>query len=117
MVNSKQKGNRAERALADTLSEMTGLTVRRNLQSRDGGSNNPDIAGIEGLHIEVKHVEKLNIWNALEQALTDCKGAIPVVFFKRNRTPWNIAVQLDYTEAFCVHFLEAMGWQCEKETA
>ena len=42
---------------------------------------------------ECKNVEKLNIWNALEQAETNCDGRTPVVVFKRNRSKTYVAIE------------------------
>jgi hypothetical protein len=41
-------------------------------------------------------VESLNIWRALDQAITEAASTdIPVVAFKRNRSPWFAALELD----------------------
>jgi hypothetical protein len=41
-------------------------------------------------------VESLNIWKALNQAITEADPKdVPVVAFKRNRSPWFAALELD----------------------
>ena len=44
---------------------------------------------------ECKNVEKLNIWNALEQAETNCEGRTPVLVFKRNRSKTYVVIEFD----------------------
>ena len=64
-INSKQKGARFEREIAEHLREK-GFEARRGIQFR-GGEDSPDVISNFPLHIEAKHVEKLNLANALEQ--------------------------------------------------
>jgi hypothetical protein len=46
--------------------------------------------------IEVKCVESLNIWGALAQAEENCDdGLVPVVFFKRAKTPMFVALRAE----------------------
>ena len=51
-----------------------------------------DCEGLEGIHVEVKRVEALNIDNAMEQAIRDLttkkEHRIPAVFHRKNRKPW-----------------------------
>lgn len=51
-----------------------------------------DCEGLEGIHIEVKRVEALNIDTAMEQSIRDTQTKkekkIPVVFHRKNRKPW-----------------------------
>ena len=57
---------------------------------------NPDVAaeGLEQYHIEVKRMERLNIGTAMQQAIHDADGKIPVVMHRRNRQPWLVTVRL-----------------------
>ena len=45
--------------------------------------------------IECKNVEKLNIWDAIKQATSNCKKYIPMVIFKRNNHKVWIAMPLE----------------------
>ena len=51
-----------------------------------------DCEGLEGIHIEVKRVEALNIDTAMEQSIRDTQTKkekkLPVVFHRKNRKPW-----------------------------
>lgn len=92
-INSKEKGKRAEREVAALL-RAYGYEARRGVQYH-GGEDSPDVLGLPGVHIEVKHVEKLNINEAMAQAFRDCGENMPVVFHRRNRTPWLVTLHLD----------------------
>jgi hypothetical protein len=92
-INSRSKGKRAELALAQILVPYW-PDVCRNLDQF--GAKKQDMLGTPGVHWQVKHVESLNIWKALEQAITEADPKdVPVVAFKRNRSPWFAAMELD----------------------
>jgi hypothetical protein len=92
-VNSRAKGKRAELALAQILVPYW-PEVCRNIDQF--GSKKNDLNGVPGVHLQVKHVESLNIWKALEQAITEADPKdVPIVAFKRNRSPWYAAMELD----------------------
>lgn len=81
-INSKQKGNRFERDLAKLLNSH-GFDCRRGQQF--SGIEGDDVVGLDGIHIEAKAVEALNVWKAMEQATRDAKeNEYPTVFHKRN---------------------------------
>lgn len=86
-MNSREKGCRGERELAKILRDY-GYTARRG-QQYSGANGDADVVGIPGLHIECKRVEKLNIHDAMQQAVKDAReGEIPVVMHRKNRTEW-----------------------------
>lgn len=83
MVNSREKGARFERALANKLREY-GYDCRRG-QQYCGANGDADVIGLPGIHIEAKAVERLNLYEAVKQSKRDAKeGEIPAVFHKRN---------------------------------
>jgi Holliday junction resolvase len=93
-MNSKNKGCRGERELAEALRSY-GYDTRRGQQFA-GGIDSPDVIGLPGIHIECKRVEKLNIDNAMDQAIRDSEGkAMPAVFHRRNRRPWMVTMLLE----------------------
>lgn len=95
MVNSRQKGARAERNLAKKLRELGYQNARRG-QQFSGANGDADVVGLEGIHIECKHVEKLNLLDAMAQSIRDAKdGEIPVVIHKKNNTDWFVTIKLD----------------------
>lgn len=84
-INSKRKGKRGELECAALLSDLFGLTVRRGVQYH-GGPDSPDLLGLDGVHVEVKWVEKLNIYEAINQSVRDAgENEIPIVVHHRNR--------------------------------
>lgn len=95
--SSKARGKRGELSLVHALRHAGFPEVRRTAQYC-GKAGTSDVVGIEGLHVEVKNQERLNIWSALAQSQRDTeadgKGDIPAVFFKRNRSGWYVALPL-----------------------
>lgn len=55
--------------------------------------------------IECKHVEKLNIHDALKQAKANCKIGSPLVIFTRNHDEVYCALKLS-------DFMNALGYSC-----
>lgn len=91
---SRDKGKRGELEIAHILQEH-GYPARRSVQF-NGWQGEADVIGVEGLHIEVKRVEKLNIENAMDQSRRDAKESeIPVVFHRRNNKGWLATLPLD----------------------
>mgnify|MGYP000928828475 CR=1 FL=1 len=91
-MNSKQKGKRGELAWKNFLIE-NGFEARRG-QQYCGGSDSADVVckGMEEFHAEVKCVENLNIYKAIDQALEDCGSNTPYVAHKKNRKDWLVTM-------------------------
>lgn len=93
-MNSREKGAAAERELANILKKH-GYTARRG-QQYSGANGDADVVGIPGVHIECKRVERLNIHDAMNQAVRDARdGEIPVVIHRKNRTEWLVTMRLE----------------------
>lgn len=101
--SSKVKGASGERELAHFLQDLLGINSRRGRQfcGREGA---PDVVvdetikldGIDGLHIECKRVEKLNLYNAITQSKSDARtGEIPIVCHRQNNKKWLLSVELE----------------------
>lgn len=102
MPNSRAKGCRGEREWRDFLREHLNCPDARRGQQYAGGPDSPDVVGgIPGTHPEVKRTEKLSLYPAMEQAISDADGTIPYVAHKRNRQDWLVIVRADDLEAFC----------------
>jgi len=97
MINSRAKGARAERLLShflNALLEEEGIVTRRG-QQFCGINGDQDIVGIPHIHCECKAVERLNIYDAIEQAKRDArKDELPCVFHKKNRKEWLVTMPL-----------------------
>lgn len=70
-MNSRTKGAIGEREVASMLREY-GYKARRG-QQYSGANGDADVVGLPGIHIEVKRREKLNIYDAIDQAKRDRK--------------------------------------------
>lgn len=95
-INSKQKGSAGERELASKLREHGFQGARRTQQYAGNTGDASDCVGLPGIHIEVKRVERLNIYDAIAQAKHDAMGKlIPTVFHRKNRCEWLVTMPLD----------------------
>ena len=90
---SQRKGAEGERELARVL-EAEGYSVER------GGSlsfgEKPDLYGLPGIHIECKRRERLNVSEAMGQAVRDSEkfgDGDPAVFHRRSREPWLVTMR------------------------
>lgn len=96
---SKQKGARFELEIAHYLQAHGYSLAHRTAQHCGKTGDAGDVEGIEGLHIECKHVEKLNLYAAYHQAVRDSSangdGNIPVVIHKRNRQETLVTMSID----------------------
>lgn len=93
-VNSRQKGKTGELELSHKLKEY-GYDTRRSVQY-NGKDGQADVVGLPNIHIECKRVEKLNLYDAMEQAKRDAKGDnLPTVFHRKNRQNWLVTMELD----------------------
>ena len=100
MVNSRAKGKAAELEVAHIL-QSYGYDTHRG-QQYHGGPDSPDVVGIDGLHIEVKRVERLDLDAAMEQSIRDAgEGEVPVVIHRRSRKLWKVTMLLsDFMEVW-----------------
>jgi len=93
-MNSRAKGAAGERELSEFL-RAHGYPDSRRGQQRSGLDQDDVIGGPAGWHIECKRVEKLNVWDAFEQAKTDAGERQPMVAMRRNRSEWLAVVKLE----------------------
>ena len=94
MTNSRAKGAKGERELARKLREY-GYDCRRG-QQYSGANGDADVVGLEGIHIECKRVERLNIDDAIAQAKRDARaGELPAVFHRKNNHEWLVTMPMD----------------------
>ena len=93
-MNSRQKGSGGERELSRILREH-GYNCRRG-QQYSGTNGDADVVGLPGVHIECKRVERLNISEAMKQAVRDANAAeVPAVFHRKNREGWLVTMRLE----------------------
>ena len=99
-MNSRQKGKRGELELAHIL-KTYGYEARRG-QQYCGANGDADVVGLPGVHIEVKRVERLDLYGAMEQAERDAReDEIPAVFTRKNNKNWLVCMKLeDFMEMY-----------------
>lgn len=96
-INSKQKGKKGELELAKAIRQY-GYDARRSVQyNGKAEEGQPDILGLPKIHVECKRTEKLNLYDAMEQAKRDSEGTenLPVVFHRRNNHEWLAIMTFD----------------------
>lgn len=101
--SSQRKGRAGELELARLLQEQ-GYPVEPGDAVSFGAT--PDLVGLPGIHIECKRVEKLNVPQAMEQAVRDAEkfhDGAPALFHRRNRQPWLVTMRLeDWVELYAI---------------
>ena len=99
--SQQRKGADSERELAALL-QAQGYSIQRGGSLSFGKS--PDLSGLPGIHIEVKRVERLNVPEAMAQAVRDStkfRDGKPALFHRRNRQPWLVTMELsDWLELY-----------------
>lgn len=99
---SRDKGKRGERELAGILRDY-GYDCRRG-QQYCGASGAADVVGLPGLHIECKRVERLQLSDAVAQAVRDSgieaadpdrERLLPAVCHRKDREGWLVTMRLD----------------------
>ena len=99
-MNSRNKGKRGELEWADWLRANLGIEAKR-AQQHCGAAGDADLITDDGVHWEVKRVEKLNLQNAMDQAVSDCPDdRIPAVAHRRNRGEWLVTLRAVDLERF-----------------
>ncbi len=103
-MNSQRKGKEGELKLMHFLQKL-GLNVKRGYV----WLNQSDLIGLDGIHIECKNVESLNVRKALDQAVEEAekkKDGLPAVFWKKSRKEW---VTVMRTEDWVILYKLARG--------
>lgn len=92
---SQRKGAGGERELCELL-QQAGYPVERGGSMTFGSI--ADIVGLPRVHIECKRVERLNLHDAMNQAIQDSarlRDGWPCVFHRRNRSGWLVTMRLN----------------------
>lgn len=117
--NSRDKGKRGEREFARVCRANGFEGVRRGQQYN--GIEGEDVVGLPGVHIEVKRVEKLSLYDALGQAKRDAgEGVLPIVAHRRNNCRWVVVMDAEdwfnlYREYYSgLRLTEETCLQCER---
>ena len=92
--SARNKGAGAERELARLIRDNYGYEVHRGKVFY----KESDIVGLDGIHMEVKRVEKLNVSKVMKQAIEEAEkrqDGVPTVFHRRNNEGWLVTMQLE----------------------
>lgn len=105
--SQRVKGRRGEQELVHILRDQYGYEVKRGMVFL----NQSDLIGLSGIHVECKRNERLNIWEAMRQAVLEAgkrHDGLPTVFHRRNRSEWLVTMRL-------VDWIDLYGeWQNDK---
>jgi len=99
--SAKAKGRRLQQWVRDKLIEMLEIHPE-DIESRSMGAGGEDLIMARAARqkfphsIECKNVEKLNIWDAYEQASANCGDYEPVVVIKKNGKKPLVVVDAEY---------------------
>ena len=99
--SAKAKGRVLQKWMRDKLIEMLDVHPE-DIESRSMGAGGEDLimaraARLKFPHsIECKNVEKLNIWDAYEQASANCGDYQPIVVMKKNGKKPLVVVDAEY---------------------
>lgn len=91
---SREKGARFERQLVEILRDFYGYPVRRGHVFL----KEPDLVGLDGIHIEAKAKEALNLRMAYNQTVEGAKkhgDGMPVLFHHKNWSGWLVTLSLE----------------------
>ena len=95
-MNSKRKGAEGEREWA-AFCRNQGYECRRTAQYCGNTGDASDVVGLPGVHIEVKRVERLNIEDAMSQAIRDSSKSekLPIVAHRKNHCEWLVTMRAE----------------------
>lgn len=98
---AKAKGRRLQQKVAKMIIDAFHLEVD-DITSRSMGSGgedllmSPNARRLFDVSVECKNTERLNIWNAIEQAESNAGDHIPLVVFSRNRSKVYVVVEFGH---------------------
>lgn len=90
---AREKGARFERELSKLFNEHGFHTHRGYVFHKQS-----DVVGLLGIHVEAKAHERMNVWDAMKQAVTESdkrKDGMPTVFWKRSRKGIMVCMRFD----------------------
>ena len=99
--SAKAKGRRLQQWFRDLLIEKLNVHPE-DIESRSMGAGGEDLIMARAARkkfpysIECKNQEKVNIWDAYEQAEENSKNYEPIVVLKRNNTKPLVLIDADY---------------------
>ena len=99
--SAKAKGRRLQQQFRELLIEELGIHPE-DIESRSMGAGGEDLIMARAARekfpysIECKNVEKLNVWEAYEQAKSNSNDYEPIVIMKKNQKKPLVVVDADF---------------------
>ena len=99
--SAKSKGRKFQQWVRDLLVEHKKIDPE-DIESRSMGASGEDIIMSKDARkkfpfsIECKNVEKLNVYDAYEQAIANSKDYQPILFMKKNRKPALVVLDAEW---------------------
>lgn len=90
---AREKGARFERELSKLFNEHGFHTHRGYVFHKQS-----DVVDLLGIHVEAKAHERMNVWDAMKQAVEEAdkrKDGMPAVFWKRSRKGIMVCMRFD----------------------
>lgn len=100
----RSKGKRGELELVHLLRNHGWPDAKRTSDGQRQHGRGDIAHGPAGIHLEAKRQETTSIWTWCAQAEAEAPpGCIPVVAFRRSRSPWMACIPLDELLALLAH--------------
>ena len=99
--SAKAKGRKLQQWVGDQLIEQLNVHPE-DIESRSMGAGVEDLIMARAARqkfpfsIECKYVEQLNVWEAYEQAKSNCNDYEPLVVMKKNQKKPLVVIDADY---------------------
>lgn len=109
-MNARSKGARGERELAQELSKIVGAARRTGLMQSQQDAPESDVEWLEGLVIESKRCQRVEIdrWCELNERKARGLGGLSLVGWRKNRSEWRLALRLEDLPALSRLIVEAL---------
>ena len=105
--SAKNKGKRLQNKVRDLILEKFNKLETDDVRSITMGDSGEDILlspaarKLFPFSVECKNQEKLNVWDAYEQAKENCNGYEPIVVMKKNRKQPLVVIDAESFIAMC----------------
>jgi len=99
--SAKAKGRNLQKWVREQLIEKLEIHPE-DIESRSMGAGGEDLIMARSARqkfpfsVECKNVEKLNVWDAYEQAKSNCNGYEPIVVMKKNHKKPLVVIDAEY---------------------
>ena len=100
--SAKAKGRKLQNKVVEELRKAYPELEDDDIKAQIMGVSGEDVVlsplakRLIGLSFECKNQERLNLWDSLSQAETNCEDRTPVLVFKRNRSKTYAAIPFEF---------------------